>query len=232
MFAYRDKARAHATLCDTLRKIDFYMSRHPIWSRTMPRVQIETTQRNYDPNARASKQTWVTGPGIDQWCVDEKLTDDGSAIEQQCLNVLQEICDSLDFKQVLRNGLNVVERIDVRTRRNIENMYERMYHDACRKTGKLVDACDIESTMRIYLAKTAYLPHEIDDIVDYCKYRHVEFSRTFFVSNSEVTLTIFAYVLPRKCKIDECAYHKASVMITNENFYRKYATCRWRKLIE
>lgn len=228
------------------------MCNHPLWSpmRKMTdnsyqihplniKMCLETTHRNMQqaPGSSPNIYTWQPGPEIADWCREEYLIDvnspnDPKLIESRCLDLLTETYRSREFRDILTNGMNVVRQIPIYNRRNVERAYEALFHAAnINKKGRALTAEEIEEGMLSHLANSSYLPHEIDDIVDYCKYRHTEFRHNFFVIGDveahNVELTIFAYILPEKRKIEKCRYGKASICITNKQFHRKYQTCRW-----
>jgi hypothetical protein len=200
------------------------------------KVMIQIMQRNVEQN---SKLQWIPKDSIAAWFIEERLlspdcVQDADKIEKRCIEEAAQMVDDEKFQDVVARGFDILSYYkNFNNRKRMEDKCENTYRAALRnKKPNAKSTEEVEKCVYNFLKNSTMLPHEIDEIVQYCKYRHCEFERSFIITDihgdkCHVTLTLFAYLLPEKKSPNTWRYHKGSILIQNKNHRGKYQTCRW-----
>lgn len=208
-------------------------------STSKKKVMIQIMQRNDNKVVQGSMahMTWLPEDTISNWLIKENLVcvkTDALTIEKRCLEEASSIIDDESFSGTLKDGLEILRRYKgFQSRKTMETFCERIYRDALTNKKPNVKSPEIVSRFLDQHLFGAYMDvREASEIIQYSKYRHCEFNRSFQITGSDgdiitVRLTLFAYLLPEKKPLNLWKYHKGSILIQNRRHKGMYQTCRW-----
>jgi hypothetical protein len=180
---------------------------------------------------------WIPEDTISGWLIKENLVvakADALTIEKRCLEEASSMIDDESFSGTLDDGLSILRQYPgFQSRKSMETMCERIYRDALADKKPNVKSPEtVRKFLDQHLFGSQMDERVISEIIQYSKYRHCEFERSFQLTGSDgdtitVRLTLFAYLLPEKKPLKSWKYHKGSILIQNKHHKGKYQTCRW-----